>query len=422
MGGAGVISVAEARARILAAFAPLPAETVALPDALGRVLAEPVVARLTQPPFAASSMDGWAVRAADVAQAQADRPATLRRIGEAAAGHAFAGTVGAGEAVRIFTGAPLPAGADAVVMQEDCQPDGDRVRIGRAVPPGRFVRPAGLDFSAGEELLPRGRLVTARDVALAACANVPWLRVHRRPRVAVLATGDEIALPGEPLGPSQIVSSNALGLCALVATQGGIAHNLGVAKDDPESLAAMAAGAAGCDLLVTTGGAAQGEHDHVRNVLGGLQLDFYTIAMKPGKAMMFGKVGAGGGAGGVPLLGLPGNPVSTGVAAILFLRPVLRALQGLPPDNGDLLQTATLGAALKGNDSREDYLRATVTVEAGGAMVATPFARQDNAMMSRLAKADGLIVRPPHAPPAQPGETVTILLLSGLLSNGVLSL
>ncbi|MCW2236739.1 molybdopterin molybdotransferase MoeA [Azospirillum canadense] len=411
-----MISVAEARARILAAFAPLPAETVALPDALGRVLAEPVVARLTQPPFAASSMDGWAIRAADIAAAEADHPVSLRRIGEAAAGHAFGGTVNPGETVRIFTGAPLPAGADAVVMQEDCEADGDHVRVGRAVQAGRFVRPAGLDFSAGDELLPKGRLITARDVALAACANVPWLRVHRRPRVAVLATGDEIALPGEPLGPSQIVSSNALGLCALVAAQGGVAHNLGVAKDDPESLAAMAAGAAGCDLLVTTGGASQGEHDHVRDVLGGLDLDFYTIAMKPGKAMMFGRAKAR--AGVVPLLGLPGNPVSTGVAAILFLRPILRVLQGLAPEGPGFSQTAKLGAALRANDSREDYLRATVTVETDGTLVATPFARQDNAMMSRLAKADCLIVRPPNTPPAQAGDPVTIIMLSG----GVLTL
>ena len=412
MGGARVILVAEARARILTAFSPLPAETVALPDALGRVLAEPVVARLTQPPFAASSMDGWAVRAADIAGAEADSPVSLRRIGEVAAGHAFAGTVGPGEAVRIFTGAPLPAGADAVVMQEDAESDGERVRIGRAVAAGRFVRPAGLDFSADDELLPKGRRITARDVALAACANVPWLRVHRRPRVAVLATGDEIALPGEPLGPSQIVSSNALGLCALVATQGGVAHNLGIAKDNPESLAAMAAGAAGCDLLVTTGGASQGEYDLVRDVLGGLSLDFYTIAMKPGKAMMFGK------AGDVPLLGLPGNPVSTGVAAILLLVPILRVLQGLPPDDDTPHRTAKLGAPLKANDSRQDYLRATVTLEADGDAVATPFARQDNAMMSRLAKADALIVRPPFAEAAQAGDRVMIIPLSG----GVLSL
>ncbi|MBP2312366.1 molybdopterin molybdotransferase MoeA [Azospirillum soli] len=407
-----MISVAEARARILSAFSALPAETVALPDALGRVLAEAVVARLTQPPFQATAMDGWAVRAADIDDADATTPITLRRIGEASAGHAFAGTVGSGETVRIFTGAPLPAGADAVVMQEDTEADGDTVRIRRAVPAGRFVRPAGLDFSAGDELLTKGRLITARDVALAACANVPWLRVHRRPRVAVLATGDEIALPGEPLGPSQIVSSNALGLCALVATQGGIAHNLGIARDNAESLAAMAAGAAGCDLLVTTGGASQGDYDLVHGVLGdrGLSLDFYTIAMKPGKAVMFGRVG------GVPLLGLPGNPVPTGIGAILFLKPILRVLQGLPPD--EATRTAKLGAPLKPNDAREDYMRATLTVGEDGDPVATPFPRQDSAMVSRLAQADCLILRPPHAPAAEAGETVTIIPLSG----GVLSL
>ncbi|WP_454018198.1 molybdopterin molybdotransferase MoeA [Azospirillum sp. Marseille-Q6669] len=405
-----MLQVGEARARILAAFTALPAETVPLPDALGRVLAEPAVARLTQPPFAAAAMDGWAVRAADITQASGEAPVTLRRIGESAAGHAFAGSVGAGEAVRIFTGAPLPAGADAVVMQEDCEDAGDRVRVGRAVPKGRFIRPAGLDFTAGEELLPKGRLLTARDVALAAAANLPWLRVHRRPRIAVLATGDEIALPGDPLGPSQIVSSNALGLCALVASQGGLAHNLGVAKDDPEHLAVMAAGAAGCDLLVTTGGASQGEHDHVRDVLGGLSLDFYRVAMKPGKPLIFGT------ANGVPLLGLPGNPVSTGVAALLFLVPILRRLQGLPAENATL--AARLGAPLKANDDRTDFLRATLSTGADGEPVATPFPRQDSAMMSRLAQADALIVREPQATAAAVGDRVTVIPLSG----GVLSL
>lgn len=408
-----MISVAEARARILSGFAPLPAETVALPDALGRVLAEPVVARLTQPPFDASAMDGWAVRAADIAGADAARPVALRRIGESAAGHAFSGVLGAGEAVRIFTGAPLPAGADAVVMQEDCAADGETVRVGRAVTAGRFIRHAGFDFAAGETVLPKGRRLTARDLALAAGANVPWLSVHRRPRVAVLATGDEIALPGDPLGPSQIVSTNALGLCALIATQGGLAHNLGIARDTADSLAAMAAGAAGCDLLVTTGGAAQGDHDLVRDVLAGkgVSLDVHSIAMRPGKAVMFGRAGT------VPLLGLPGNPVSTGVTAVLFLRPLLRRLQGLPPDEGPGEgagpRRARLGAELRANDHREEYLRATLATDADGALTATPFARQDSAITSLYAQADCLIVRPPHAAAARIGDGVDILPLSG---------
>ncbi|XKH35632.1 gephyrin-like molybdotransferase Glp [Azospirillum doebereinerae] len=404
-----MISVAEARARILAGFAALPAETVALPDALGRVLAEPVTARLTQPPFDAAAMDGWAVRAADIAGATSDRPVALRRIGESAAGHAFSGSVGVGEAVRIFTGAPVPTGADAVVMQEDCSADDASVLIGRAVVAGRFVRPAGFDFPQGRELLPKGRRLTARDIALAAGGNVPWLSVHRRPRVAVLATGDEIALPGDPLGPSQIVSTNALGLCALVATQGGTAHNLGIARDTVDSVAAMAAGAAGCDLLVTTGGAAQGDYDLVRDVLAdrGVSLDVHSIAMRPGKAVMFGRAGT------VPLLGLPGNPVSTGVTAVLFLRPILRVLQGLPPDDGEGPRRARLGTALKANDRREDYIRATLTTGDDGIPTATPFDRQDSAITSLYAQADCLIVRAPQAPAAEAGAGVDIVPLSG---------
>ncbi|MBP2298560.1 molybdopterin molybdotransferase MoeA [Azospirillum picis] len=403
-----MISVAEARARILAAFSPLPAETVALPDGLGRVLAEPVSARLTQPPFDAAAMDGWAVRAGDIAAATVDAPVLLRRIGESAAGHAFPGSVGRGEAVRIFTGAPVPDGADAVVMQEDCSADDASVRVGRAVVAGRFIRQAGFDFAAGQELLPKGRRLTARDIALAAGGNVPWLSVHRRPRIAILATGDEIALPGDPLGPSQIVSTNALGLCALVATQGGMAHNLGIAKDTADSVAAMAAGAVGCDLLVTTGGAAHGDYDLVRDVLAdrGVTLDVQAVAMRPGKALMFGRAGT------VPLLGLPGNPVSTGVTALLFLRPILRLLQGLPADEGLPAVRARLTEPLRANDHREDYLRATLSVGADGMPVVTPFARQDSAITSLYAKADCLIPRSPHAVAEAAGAMVTVLTLN----------
>jgi molybdopterin molybdotransferase len=400
-----MISVAEARAIILAACPALPAEMVALTDALGRVLAEPVAARLTQPPFAAAMMDGWAVRAADVAGASAASPVTLARVGEAAAGHGFADTIATGQAVRIFTGAPLPDGADAVVMQEDCTADSATVQVPVAAKPGKFVRPAGLDFRVGEAVLPAGRRLTSRDVALAAAANVPWLKVHRRPRVAVLATGDEVRLPGEPLGPGQIVSSNAFGLCALVTTQGGIASNLGVAADTPESLAALAAGAEGADLLVTAGGASKGDYDYVRTVLGGGRLAFDEIAMRPGKAVLFGH------AGGVRLLGLPGNPVSAAVCAILFLKPALAALQGLAPDTRR--HFARLAAPLPACDARADFVRATLAHTDQGEAVATPFSRQDSAMTSRLARADALIVRDPGSPPAEPGDRVQILPLGG---------
>ncbi len=400
-----MISVAEALSRILPACPPLPAETVFVTEALGRVLAEPVTARLTQPPFANAAMDGWAVRAADLDGAHAGAPVTLTRIGESAAGHPFAGRLGPGQTVRIFTGAAIPDGADAVVMQEDVTADGDRAHFPLAPRPGRFIRPAGLDFTAGDVLIPAGRRLSARDVALAAGANAAWVRVHRRPRVAVLATGDEIRLPGEPLAPGQIVSSNAIALCALVTVEGGIPHNLGVAADTPEALAALAADGAGADLLVTAGGAAQGDHDHVRAVLGRDPL-VDGVAMRPGKGVLFGT------GGGPRFLGLPGNPVSAAVAAVVFLRPILRALQGMAAEDAPTVP-ATLAAALPPCDERADFVRVTLGRDGGGGWIATPFSRQDSAMMSRLARADGLILRSPHAPAAAVGETVTVLPLTG---------
>ncbi|HEV7369068.1 gephyrin-like molybdotransferase Glp [Arenibaculum sp.] len=398
-----MIPVADALERMLSAVAPLPAETVALPDGLGRVLAADVAARVTQPPVAVSAMDGYAVRGADVATA----PARLRRIGEVAAGARFEGTVGPGEAVRIFTGAPVPAGADTVVIQEDTTAEGEAVVVAEPYPAGRYVRRAGLDFTTGTVGLTAGRRLGARDIGLAAAMNVPWLSVHRRPRVAILATGDEIVMPGEPIGPSQIVSSNALALAALVATAGGDATNLGIARDDARSLTAHAEAARGFDLLVTTGGASVGEHDLVRSVLGerGMRLDFYKIAMRPGKPLMFGRFGD------VPLLGLPGNPVSSMVCGLLFLRPLLRRLQGLA-DTSEPVARATLGIALAENDGRQDYLRARLERGPSGELVAHPFPLQDSSVMSLLAAADCLVVRPPRAPAARPGDPVDILPLS----------
>jgi molybdopterin molybdotransferase len=403
-----MIPVEEALVRMLAAVEPLPAETVTLPDGLGRVLAADVAARVTQPPAAVSAMDGYAVRGADVAAA----PARLRRIGEVAAGSRFEGRVGPGEAVRIFTGAPVPDGADTVVIQEDTTADGGHVVVTEPYAAGRFVRRAGLDFTVGTVGLEAGRLLGARDIGLAAAMNVPWLSVRRRPRVAILATGDEIVMPGEPIGPSQIVSSNALALAALVATAGGTAANLGIARDDPGSLAALADAARGFDLLVTTGGASVGEHDLVRSALSGrgMRLDFYRIAMRPGKPLMFGRFGD------VPFLGLPGNPVSSMVCGILFLRPILRRLQGLR-EAAEPLSRATLGTALPGNDDRQDYLRARLETGPSGESVAYPFPLQDSSVLSLLAAADCLVVRPPRAPAARPGDRVDILPLStGILS------
>lgn len=395
-----MISVEEARRRILDGFAPLPAEQVSLANALGRVLVHDIASRRTQPPSAVSAMDGYAVRAGDVA----DAPVALQIIGQAPAGGAYGGIVGAGECVRIFTGGPVPRGADAIVIQEDTDADGDRVTVKAAVPEGHYIRPAGLDFSAGEICLKAGRILSARDIGLAAAMNVPWLMVHRRPRVAILATGDEVVMPGDPLGPNQIVSSNGLSLGAFVQARGGTPVQLGIAPDNRDALAAMAAGARGADLLVTTGGVSVGEHDLVHSVLSeaGLELDFWRIAMRPGKPLLFGRIGD------TPVLGLPGNPVSSLICAIVFMVPALDRMQGVATVARPR-HTVRLAVPLRQNDEREDYLRATLSYD--GEPRVTPFSRQDSSMVSRLAQADCLIVRAPHAPPADAGETVEILPL-----------
>ena len=400
-----MIPVAEAVARIVAAFSPLPAETVPLAAAHGRVLAADVVARLTQPPFDVSAMDGYAARSADVAQV----PVTLRQIGSVPAGARFEGTVGPGEAVRIFTGAPVPDGADTIVIQENVSADGDSITVRAGAPAGRYIRPAGLDFRAGEVGVPAGRRLDARAIGLAAAMNQPWLAVRRRPRIALLATGDEIVMPGEPLGPNQIVSSNTHALRAVVEGCGGEAIDLGIASDDTESLARLAAGASGADLLITTGGASVGEHDLIRDALKdeGLALDFWKIAMRPGKPLMFGNVG------GTRLLGLPGNPVSSLVCALVFLRPAMARMLGADEDDHPLALRASLGADVGENDERQDYLRAKLARDENGALIATPFAKQDSSMLSLLVRAQCLVVRPPHAPAAARGAEVEIIPLEG---------
>ena len=399
-----MLSVAEALGRILAGLRPLGSEQVAVSEALGRVLAEDVTARVTQPPAAVSAMDGYAVRAADVAAV----PARLAMIGQVPAGSRFEGRIGPGETVRIFTGAPLPEGADTIVIQEDVDAAGASITVREGAPLGTYVRRAGLDFAAGERGLAKGRRLTARDVGLAAAMNWPWLRVTRRPRVAILATGDEVVMPGEPIAPSQIVSSNGLALAAVVAACGGEPLPLGIVADDREALAAMAEGARGADLLVTTGGASVGDHDLVRSALGdhGLELDFWQIAMRPGKPLLFGRLGS------TPVLGLPGNPVSSLVCSTIFLKPALELMLGMAPAAAPR-QSARLGSDLPVNDRRQDYLRARLARDAAGELVATPFPVQDSSMLSRLAWADCLVIRPPLAPPARAGDEVEIIELGG---------
>lgn len=412
-----LLPVADALARILAAVPLMPGEEAPVSGALGRVTAEPVRARRTQPPVAMSAMDGYAVRAEDVATV----PATLTRVGDAPAGGSYKGTVTAGEAVRIFTGGPVPDGADTIVIQEDVdaesETDGARITVREGAPAGKFIRPAGLDFKSGDVGIEAGRAMTARDVGLAAAMNVPWVMVRRRPKVAILATGDEIVRPGEPIGPNQIVSSNSYALSALVRACGGEPVVLGIAPDTIEGIQQLVRGAQGMDLVLTTGGASVGEHDLVQKALGteaygpgGLEVDFWRIAMRPGKPLIFGKVG------GIAMLGLPGNPVSTLVCGMIFVKPAIEAMLGLKRPAEPPLR-ARLGAALGENDQREDYLRATLSWNADGERVATPFSRQDSSMLARLAQADCLIIRPAHDEARAAGDWMKILPLWGSLES-----
>ncbi|WP_374381398.1 gephyrin-like molybdotransferase Glp [Dongia sp.] len=400
-----MIPVTEALARVLAPFSPLAAETIGIDRAVGRVLAAPVIARLSQPPAAVSAMDGYAVRGPDIGQL----PARLRVTSTVPAGAAPDVALKGGDAARIFTGGILPAGADTIVIQENCDRDGEFVIVREGSnTPGQHVRAGGNDFRQGEVGLAPGRLLSARDIALAAAMNWPMLSVTRKPRVALLSTGDELQHPGEPLGPAQIIASNGIGLAAFVTACGAEPINLGIARDNLPDLYRALDGARGADVLVTTGGASVGELDLIQQALKdkGAKLDFWKIAMRPGKPVMFGAVGT------LPVLGLPGNPVSALVTATLFLRPIIQRLLG---QNG--IETAPafarLGSALKANDQRQDYLRATLSRGADGGLVATPFPKQDSAMLSLIAKADALIIRPPHAPAANEGDATEILPLDG---------
>ncbi|MDX5361808.1 MAG: molybdopterin molybdotransferase MoeA [Alphaproteobacteria bacterium] len=400
-----LLPVAEARARLFAALTPTGTEWVPFSEADGRVLAADILANRTQPPFDASAMDGYAVRAEDLA----DHSARLEVIGESVAGQRFSEALRPGTAVRIFTGAPMPEGADAIVLQEDVDRAGDVIAAREAPAPGRWIRPAGLDFKTGETVLRAGTRLGAADVALLASVEALSVPVRRRPVVAILATGDELVRPGSPRGPDQIVASNTYGLAAQVRAAGGIARDLGIAGDTEEALRAAIADGAGADMLVTLGGASVGDRDLVGPVLRGLgmTLDFWKIAMRPGKPLMFGMLGA------MPVLGLPGNPVSSLVCGALFAGPAIRRLAGEPASAPAVLK-ARLGCDLRENDRREDYLRASLSRDDDGTLVATPFARQDSSMLALLSRADALVVRPPHAPPAHEGDSADILLLRAL--------
>jgi molybdopterin molybdotransferase len=400
-----LMPVAEALARVLADAEPLAAEAVPLAQAHGRVLAADVAALRTQPPADVSAMDGYAVRSADVAQA----PVKLRLVGEVAAGHPFRGAVGPGAAARIFTGGVLPPGTDTIVIQENTVREGDAVVITAASGKGKHVRVEGLDFKRGAVLLTKGRRLSDRDLALAAAMNHPTVRVHRCPKVALLATGDELVMPGGTPGFGQIVYSNGYATLALARGEGCEVVDLGIV---PDRLAETAAGVRrarelGADILVTSGGASVGDYDLVREALAaeGLALSFWKVALRPGRPMMHGRLGP------MHVLGLPGNPVSAYVCAVLFLLPLIRQLAGRS-DVAPAPETARLGRDLPANDERADYLRAVLTTGSDGIPVATPAPVQDSSMLIPLARADCLLVREPFAPAAKAGDRCSIIRLA----------
>jgi molybdopterin molybdotransferase len=399
-----LMPVADALAAVLSGAEALPEEMVALDAAYHRILARDLAALRTQPPQAMSAMDGYAVRSADAAQAGA----RLKVTGEVAAGRPFELTVGAGEAVRIFTGGVIPDGADAVIIQEDTVVEGAGIAITEAAVAGRHIRRAGVDFHEGDVLLTAGSRLTDRHLSLAASMNHPHLPVRRRPKVAILATGDELVMPGQTPGPGQIVYSNGYALRALACAEGAEVIDLGIAADTLEATTSgiRRARDAGADILVTTGGASVGDHDLVKLGLEaeGVAMAFWRIAMRPGKPMMHGRLGA------MRVIGVPGNPVSSYVCAFLFLVPLIRKLSGQSAVH-HALESALLGRKVAANDQREDYLRARLERDRSGALIATPVDHQDSSLLANLAAARALVIRPPFAPASEAGTACDILRL-----------
>lgn len=400
-----LLPVTDALNRLLSAAQPtVRTETVSLRDAEGRVLAADLAARLTQPPFDNSAMDGYAVRHADIAELGS----ILKVVGTSSAGHAFEGTAGPGEAVRIFTGAPLPAFADTVLLQEDAErlEDG-RIRTTFLTPEGRHIRPRGQDFSEGEVVLHAGDVLDPGRLTVAAAMNHAELTVYARPRIAVLATGDELVPPGTRPGASQIIASNTYGVSAIARKAGAEVIDLGIVEDDRQAIleAVRKALALDIDVLVTLGGASVGDFDLVQPVLGeaGMALDFWRIAMRPGKPLMVGRLGA------IQVVGLPGNPVSSLVCSLLFLEPLVRRLARLPGKSR--LRSAVAAVPVRENDHRQDHIRARIDRGPAGELRVTPFDKQDSSMMKTFAQSEGLLVRLPHAPALEAGAACQVLLL-----------
>jgi len=397
------MQVADALAAVLDNTSPLPEEVVSLHDAFHRTLSRDVAALRTQPPAPMSAMDGYAMQASG-----AVKGARLTVIGEAAAGTPFSRPVGKGEAVRILTGGVVPQDADAIVIQEDVTRDGDIITLDVDTVAGRHIRRAGIDFREGDVLLKRGMVLSDRDLSLAAGMNHPMLPVHRKPRVAILATGDELKKPGSSLEAGQIISSNTYAIHALARTAGADTIDLGIARDTVEDTtrAIRKARESDADVLVTTGGASVGDHDLVKTSLEaeGVKITFWQIALRPGKPLMHGRAGT------MRVLGLPGNPTSSYICSFLFLVPLIRALSGRSSIH-HTIETAVLGADVPINDHRQEYLRARLSTDADGAVVATPVSLQDSSLLGNLSIAQAVIIRAPHAPASRAGERCAILRL-----------
>ena len=401
---APLLAVDEALSRIAAALPPTEACTISLDSALGAVLAAPVAALLDHPPAAVSAMDGYAARAADLSSF----PARLEMIGESAAGHPYQGEIAAGQCIRIFTGATCPASADTIILQEDTSQDDTTITINEAPAPGRFIRPRGQDFAAGLKLFDEGVMINARNLSLIGAAGHGEVTVRRRPVVAILSTGDELVEPGTPPAEGQIISSNGVFLQHLVKALGGEPMPLGIIADRDDALDAALTRAMDADLIITSGGASVGAHDGIaRKMQDASDLSFWRIAMRPGKPLLFGHLEENGRK--TPLLGLPGNPVSTGVCGLIFGAAAIRSLLG--QDHRPSYTHAVLTASLNENDQRQDFLRARLEYGTDGRMMATAFSKQDSGMLSVFAEANGLIMRPPHAAAANAGDVVPVICI-----------
>ena len=406
-----LLAVAEAKQRMLDGVSITASEKVSYAAALGRTLAMPVHAKASVPAFDLSAMDGYAVRSEDVKTL----PARLTRCGESAAGHPFTGKVGRGEAVRIFTGAKVPDDADVIILQEDVdaasEENGITITINSSNPAGKHIRRKGLDMEKDAPVLDAGQHLSARAISLCLSAGHTDLEVYKQPRIGILSTGDELVPPGMTPAKGQIVSSNAQYLAHFVEMNGGIPINLGIVRDQAGALAQALKADNDLDLIVTSGGASVGVHDHIAGDLDGAnqsvdtahqtQIHFWKIAMRPGKPVIFGKIN------NIPLLGLPGNPVSSAICAMIFLAPALAHMQGR--HHQDMTFHATLASDLRDNDKRQEYLRATLAYDAAGRAIVTPANLQDSSMLSVLANADVLIMRPPFDPARHAGDQVTVL-------------